>query len=146
MIGEALVALHGSGLAQFARGSSWFYPACASLHLLGAATLFGAIAMLDLRMVGLARGPAVDALEPLAVRMALAGGALCLITGAPMFAAGAVALSKNPVFLLKLACLVAAATNAYWHHTRRRAPARHGAVSLACWTIVLIAGSLSAYV
>ena len=41
MIGEALAALHGTGLAQFARGSSWFYPAMASIHLLGAATLFG---------------------------------------------------------------------------------------------------------
>jgi hypothetical protein len=146
VIAETLAALHGSGLAQFARGSSWFYPACTSLHVLGAATLFGSIALLDLRMMGAARGLALDALEPLAVRMALAGGALCLTTGMPMFVAGAVALSKNPVFLLKLVCLVAAAVNAFWHHAHRRVPARHGAVSLACWIVVLIAGSLSAYV
>lgn len=146
MIGEALLALHGSGLAQFARGSAWFYPAMAALHLLGAATLFGAIALLDLRMMGVARGLAIDALEPLAVRMALAGAALCVLTGAPMFAAGAVALSKNPAFLLKIVCVAAAALNALRYRAHRGASARHGAISLACWTIVLIAGSLAAYV
>jgi hypothetical protein len=146
VIGEALVALHGSDLAQFARGSTWFYPAMAALHLLGAATLFGSIALLDLRMMGAARGLALDALEPLAVRMALGAAALCVLTGAPMFAAGAIGLSTNPAFLLKLACVAAAAINAFWHHAHRRAPVRHGAISLACWTTVLIAGSLAAYV
>lgn len=146
MIGEALVALHGSDFAQFARGSTWFYPAMASLHLLGAATLFGSIALLDLRLMGVARGLSIDALEPLAVRMALAGAAICVLSGAPMFAAGAVGLAKNPAFLLKIACVVAAGINAGLRRARWAADARHGAVSLACWIVVLIAGSLSAYV
>ncbi|MCM0020373.1 MAG: hypothetical protein NBV67_10300 [Tagaea sp.] len=146
MIGEALVALHGSGLAQFARGSTWFYPAMAALHLVGAATLFGAIALLDLRLMGVARGLAIDALEPLAVRMALGGAALCVVSGVPMFAAGAVGLAANPAFLLKMLCVAAAGANAASYRARRGAPAPHGAVSLGCWIVVLIAGSLAAYV
>lgn len=146
MIGEAIAALHGSDFAQFVRGSTWFYPAMASLHLLGAATLFGSIALLDLRMMGVARGLTLDALEPLAMRMALGGAALCVLTGAPMFAAGAIGLSTNPAFLLKMICVAAAGINAILHRARWAAPARHGAVSLACWIVVLIAGSLAAYV
>ncbi|MFM7345254.1 MAG: DUF2214 domain-containing protein [Tagaea sp.] len=146
MIDAALAALHGSGLAQFARGSTWFYPAMAAAHLLGAATLFGAIALLDLRLMGVARALPLAALEPLAVRLALGGAALCVLSGAPMFAAGAVALAKNPAFLLKLACVAAAGANALAYRFRPAADARHGAFSLACWTVVLIAGSLAAYV
>lgn len=146
MIGEALVALHGSGLAQFARGSTWFYPAMAAFHLLGAATLFGAIALLDLRLMGIARAVALDALEPLAVRMALGGAVLCVASGAPMFAAGAVALAANPAFLLKMLCVMAAGLNAASYRTRRGVPALHGAISLGCWIVVLVAGSLAAYV
>jgi hypothetical protein len=146
VIGEAIVALHGSGLAQFARGSTWFYPAMAALHLLGAATLFGSIALLDLRLMGVARGLALDALEPLATRLALGGTTLCVVSGMPMFAAGAVGLAANPAFLLKLACVAAAGINAALHRARWAAPAKHGAASLACWILVLIAGSLAAYV
>jgi hypothetical protein len=146
VIGEALVALHGSDLAQFARGSTWFYPAMAAAHLVGAATLFGAIALLDLRLMGVARALALDALEPLAVRLALGGAALCVASGAPMFAAGAIALAANPAFLLKLACVAAAGLNAVSYRARRGVPAVHGAISLGCWIVVLIAGSLAAYV
>lgn len=146
MIGEALAALHGSGLAQFARGSSWFYPAMASIHLLGAATLFGALAVLDLRLMGFAPALPRAALEPVAVRLALGGACACAVSGAPMFAAGAIGLAANPLFQLKFAALAAAALNALAHHAHGAAPARHGAISLACWTIVLIAGVVSAYV
>jgi hypothetical protein len=146
LIGEAAAALHASDLAQFARGSAWFYPAMASVHVLGAALLIGAIALLDLRLMGFAKGVAVAALQPLAVRVALIAAAFCVASGVPLFAAGAISLIANPVFLLKLAALALAATNAALHHRSARAPALHGAVSLACWATVAVAGKLAVFV
>ena len=146
MIGEAAAALHASELAQFARGSAWFYPAMAAVHVLGAALLIGAIALLDLRLIGFAKGVAVAALQPLAVRVALIAAVFCVASGVPLFAAGAIALIANPVFLLKLAALVLAAANAALHHRGASAPALHGTVSLGCWAAVAVAGKLAVFV
>lgn len=146
MIGEAAAALHASGLAQFARGSAWFYPAMAAVHVLGAAMLIGAIALLDLRLLGFAKGVAVAALQPLAVRVALIAAAFCLLSGVPLFAAGAISLIANPIFLAKLAALGLAAANAVLHHRGAGAPALHGAVSLGCWATVAVAGKLAVFV
>jgi hypothetical protein len=146
LIVEAAAALHASGLAQFARGSTWFYPAMASIHVLGAALLIGAIALLDLRLLGVAKGIALDALQPLAVRVALIAAAFGVASGVPLFAAGAISLIANPVFLLKLAALGLAAANAVLHHRGDRSPALHGAISLACWATVAVAGKLAVFV
>jgi len=146
LIGEAAAAIHASELAQFARGSAWFYPAMAAVHVLGAALLIGAIALLDLRLLGFAKGIAVAAMQPLAVRVALIAAAFCVASGVPLFAAGAIALIANPVFLLKLAALALAGTNAAFHHFGDRAPALHGAVSLGCWATVAVAGKLAVFV
>ncbi len=146
MIGEAVAALHASELAQFARGSAWFYPAMASIHVLGAALLIGTIALLDLRLLGFAKGVAVTALQPLAVRVALIAAVFCVASGAPLFAAGAISLIANPIFLVKLAALVLAAANAALHHRGAGAPALHGAVSLGCWATVAVAGKLAVFV
>ncbi|MBN9497590.1 MAG: hypothetical protein J0H39_12610 [Alphaproteobacteria bacterium] len=146
MIGEAAAALHASELAQFARGSAWFYPAMASIHVLGAALLIGTIALLDLRLLGFAKGVAVAALQPLAVRVALIAAVFCVASGAPLFAAGAISLIANPIFLVKLAALVLAAANAALHHRGAGASALHGAVSLGCWATVAVAGKLAVFV
>lgn len=146
MIVEAAAALHASELAQFARGSTWFYPAMASIHVLGAALLIGAIALLDLRLIGFAQGVAVASLQPLAVRVALIAAVFCVASGVPLFAAGAISLIANPVFLLKLAALALAAANAVLHHRGDRSPALHGAISLACWATVAVAGKLAVFV
>jgi hypothetical protein len=146
LIVEAAAALHASGLAQFARGSTWFYPAMASVHVLAAALLIGAIALLDLRLLGFAKGIARAALQPLAVRVALIAAAFSVASGVPLFAAGAISLIANPVFLLKLAALALAAGNAAFHHRGDRAPALHGAISLCCWATVAVAGKLAVFV
>jgi hypothetical protein len=97
-------------------------------------------------LLGVAKGIALDALQPLAVRVALIAAAFGVASGVPLFAAGAIGLIDNPVFLLKLAALGLAAANAVLHHRGDRSPALHGAISLACWATVAVAGKLAVFV
>src|SRR5918999_1661786 len=51
----ALGALEGSGLGQAMRQWLWLYPSVEIVHIAGIALLFGSIAVLDLRLLGLSR-------------------------------------------------------------------------------------------
>ena len=60
--GGALGALEASGLGQAMRQWMWLYPAVETVHIVGIGLLFGSIAILDLRLLGLGRGIPVRAL------------------------------------------------------------------------------------
>ena len=55
----ALHALEGSGIGRIMRESLWTYPAVETLHIIGLATVFGTILVVDLRLLGLSRGMSV---------------------------------------------------------------------------------------
>ena len=139
------VALEQSGFAAAIRQSPWLYPAANVGHIVFLALFAGAIAVMDVRLLG---GLSATAPAPLLARtrnVALAALAGMAVTGSLLFSAEASHLALNPVFQLK-ALLVAAglinvATYQFW---ARRAvehlapgaamPARAkvtGAVSLA---------------
>lgn len=156
-----LVALETSGLGDALRRSVWLYPAVEILHILGIALLVGAIAGVDLRLMGV-RAPLLpaDALARLLLPVAVAGFALAVPTGFLLFMAEATALAGNPMFLTKLALVALALVNiAVFHRgvghrmaawgldARPPAAARAaGAASLALWVAVLACGRLIAYV
>ena len=48
-------ALEASGLGQAMRQWLWLYPAVETVHIVGIALLFGSIAVLDLRLLGVGR-------------------------------------------------------------------------------------------
>lgn len=150
------LALEQSAFAQLLRESLFLYPLANVLHVVAVATLLGAIAVFDLRMLGFGKGVPVAALARLA--LPVAGGALCLAvpTGAALFIAEAPAYLRNPVFLTKVALIVLAALNIVLFHgflaKRLRAAAEppplmraSAAASLSLWLAVLIAGRLIAY-
>ena len=53
---DVLAWLESSALGMFMRGSGpWTYPVVNLIHILGVATLFGAVLILDLRLLGVWR-------------------------------------------------------------------------------------------
>src|SRR5258708_22210269 len=101
------VALEQSGFAAAIRQSSWLYPAANVGHIVFLTLFAGAIAVMDVRLLG---GLSATAPAPLLARarnVALAALAGMAVTGSLLFSAEASHLALNPVFQLK-AILVAA--------------------------------------
>lgn len=159
-IDEALRWLEETALAEALRGGTWTYAAIESVHLLGLALLFGAIAALDLRLIGLSRSLSAAATARHLLPLAGFGFALSAVSGFLMFAADARALAGNTAFQLKLAFMILAGINAAAFHLgpfraivagngQRRPPLAAilmGLCSLLLWTAVVVFGRLTAYV
>lgn len=130
----------------------WAYPAFSVVHLIGLGALFGGLLVFELRALG-AR-PELDpgALARLAIPTALAGFALCAVSGAAMFATQPQELWVNPALRVKLALIAVAGLNAAWFHWRGgvRAEDRLGRwqclLSLGIWVAVIICGRWIAFV
>lgn len=149
----AASALEGSALAQGLRGAVWLYPLVNLGHVLGIALLFGAMTMLDLRLLGVWRTVPRDALARPAVPVAAAGFALAVATGVPMLSVKAGEYAANPWLWWKFAAIGCAGLNALLLHRSRAwrsggAGARvawAGAASLLCWLGAVAAGRMIAY-
>lgn len=150
--------LEASLLARALRAGPWVYPLVNLAHLLGVALLLGAIAVLDLRLVGLRRsGAPLAALARATVPVAGAGLALALLTGPALLVVQAREYAANPFLWIKFGAVAVALANlgalhrsAAWRGlesdgggTRRLAVG--GAVSLAAWLAAVSAGRMIAY-
>ena len=157
---EALAqALQASAWSEALRASVWLYPLVNTLHVVGIALLFGAIAPLDLRLLGAFRRVPLAPLAATLVPVATAGLLLALVSGALMFATRPLDYVAEPLFGLKLVLLAAAVLNALWlrrdSEWRRvgeasgEPPPRrwrwHGLLSLLLWLGVITAGRLIGY-
>lgn len=139
-------------LADWMRLSRWGYAVVNALHVLGIALLVGAIAALDLRLLGWRRQLALGALARLLQPVAIAGLVLALGAGALLFLADPADYAAMPLFRLKLVLIALAIGNALALNLgpglagaspRRRRLA--GALSLALWLAVLAAGRFLAF-
>jgi hypothetical protein len=114
--------LQGTALAARIRDSLFIFPLLESAHVIGLALVFGTIAVVDLRLLGLA------STERSVVRMASdtlkwtwAAFALTALTGSLMFTTNAVVYFHNAYFRTKIALLVLAGINALvFERTARR--------------------------
>lgn len=135
--------LEFSQLGDLARKSVWLYPAANTLHVLGAALLVGAILVYDIRILR-GREPPRTALV-----LSTIGLILLLVTGPTMFSTEASATGHNPIFLLKMAVILAALINVllYWlaGPVLPRLVRLHAFVSALVWTGALVLGRLIAY-
>ncbi|ATE63184.1 hypothetical protein [Rhizorhabdus dicambivorans] len=151
---EWTAALAATDLAQYLRHGRWSYAAVNALHILGIGLLVGAVAALDLRLLGAWRAiPLVHLSRPL-VPVAGAGLALAMATGLALFAVRAPDYAAMPLFAAKLALIAAGTLSAIGHHLRngrlldRASPAAlrlAGATSLLCWAGALSLGRLLAF-
>ena len=142
------------------RESIMFYPLVETTHVLTLCLFLGMIAMLDLRLLGLAlrRVPASQVAGRL-LPWAAAGFVVMVISGGLLFYSGPVRASRNIFFQVKMVMLVMAGLNAFVFHRgiyRKIAvwdqdavtPARAkvaGFLSLLLWAGVVVAGRMQAY-
>ena len=139
---DALAWLQSSALGMFMRGSGpWTYPVVNLIHILGVATLFGAVLILDLRLLGVWRRAPLPPITTVAAPVAMAGFGLAAASGVCLLAANALEYENNPVLLVKFSAIglglvnaIALRRTAAWraHATRdlsdseARRLARHG--------------------
>jgi hypothetical protein len=157
---DILASVQGSGLAAGLRGSTWLYPLVNAGHLVGIALLFGAIAPLDLRLIGLWRRTPLENLSRVLIPVAALGFALALICGALLFVAKATDYAGSTLFQIKMLMVALALANVLasallWRRRNSRSgdPAPRpvlaqrilGAASLAAWLAVIVLGRLVGY-
>ena len=151
--------VEATGLGRFMREALWAYPATEALHIVGIGLLFGSVAIVDLRLIGLGRRVPVSALAGFAVPWSLAGFVLAAATGLLMFTAHAAEFLTLPVFILKMGLILAGGINAAILHAGVLGDTRAwdigaatpwaakvaGALSIALWVGVVACGRLLAY-
>jgi len=156
-------AIEASSLGQAMRQWLWLYPGVEIVHITGIALLFGSIAVLDLRLLGLSRDIPAKRLAGHVLPWTAASFILIVPSGLMMFTAHASELIQSGVFVLKMSLILAAGLNAALFHAitfrtadvwdseeMRRLPpppsARlAGALSLLLWICVIACGRLLAY-
>jgi hypothetical protein len=139
--------------ANALNGPEWVFPMVESLHFIGMALSVGTIAIVDLRLLGIAmRQHNASELAADLDRWTWIGLALMLVTGPVMFSADAVNYHHNPAFQFKMASLSLALVFYFTLHraaTRAGTPSLlgklAGAVSLALWICVVVGGRMIAF-
>lgn len=109
---EILQALQDAGFAVALRRADTLYPFVNAAHILSFGLIVGAIATLDLKVLGAFRSVPLGQLAPPLSRVAAAGVVLTLITGFFLFSVQPTAYARNPAFLLKLALVALGVVNA----------------------------------
>lgn len=97
-----LIALETSELGTFIRQSIWVYPTANIAHVVAIALFAGAIAVMDVRMMGALSGSDPARIVRGARRAAIAALIAVLFSGAVLFTAEASHVALNPVFQIKM--------------------------------------------
>lgn len=158
---EALRWLEASPLGEFTRSLGvWSYGILNLAHILGIVMLFGAILLLDLRLLGAWRSIPLASLSRPTTTLAMAGFALAVLSGIPMISVKSTDYIGNPFLLIKFPAIALALVNVWlvhrsgaWkaHRARELAPrerlrlAGGAALSLAFWLTAITAGRMIGY-
>lgn len=153
MIEALLAGLGATAPAVALRTSLYAYPLVNAAHILSLAALFGSILALDLRLLGVAKAVALQPLAAFLPRVAAAGLAAAVLTGALLFLVQPVDYAGNPFFLAKVSLVAIGAAHAILVHRSRgwqvaRSPLGivtkrlrlSALVSLAIWSAAIVAG------
>jgi hypothetical protein len=158
-MGELLAALEASALARSLRESVWSYPLVNTGHILGVALLVGAIAPLDLRLLGAWRTQPLGPLWRVLSATAASGAVVAVVCGGLLFIVRATEYAQSSLFLGKMAVVAVGVANAI---ALRAFAARSGwlaaadvpiarrvrisaAISLGAWLAALLLGRLIGY-
>ncbi len=159
---ELMAWLESSMLAEFLRGLGiWTYGLINLVHILGIAMLFGAIVLLDLRLLGLWRSIPVATLARPTVPMAATGFALAIASGIMMLSFNTTEYHGNPFLYIKLPMVVVGLINVAvitrlpaWRRAMGGMAGKSsdrvvlplaGAVSLLIWLSVIVCGRMIGY-
>lgn len=141
--------LESTPVGAAVRQSIWLFPIVETTHTVGIVLMAGTIAVVDLRLLGVAlrREPVSDVLQQV-LPWTWAGFVLMFATGALLVASEAVKLYSSLFFRIKLALLIVAGVNMLVFHRSRSTPARAklaGALSLTCWIGIIAMGRAIGY-
>ena len=153
--------MQASTLGHFMRESNpWTYAIVNLFHVLGVATLFGSLVVLDLRLIGVWRRVPLATITDVAAPVATFGFSLAIFTGLGLFATKATEYVGNPFLYLKFPAIGLGLINVLvlsrltaWRDRATRELSRGervqlalaGLVSLTCWLTAIAAGRLIAY-
>jgi len=149
--------LEHSSLITSISNSKWMYPAVEVAHFFSLFVLVGTIAVVDLRLLGLAgRRQTVTELAEQLFPWTWAGLGLAVLSGFIMFAASATGFVANTQFLIKMAITVVAVVFAILVQRRTRQWDQPSGtpilakltaiVSLALWIgVILMAAEIANY-
>jgi hypothetical protein len=156
-----LAWLEGSMLGHAMRNSGvWTYGVVNLGHILGVATLFGAVVVLDLRLLGVWRTVPLPSIAGPTVPVATTGFVIAAVTGVALLATKATEYAGNPFLLIKFPAIAVALVNVAVVTSRpawkqmshpepapadRRTLAIAGAISLAAWLTAIGAGRMIGY-
>jgi len=160
LLQQACQTLYDSAFGTMLRESNNAFPVIESIHVLSITLVFGTIAVLDLRMLGILLRPiSIACVARNVFPLTWSGFAVSLASGFLLFWAEAAKMYSNPAFRAKLVLLALAGLNALIFHgtVYRRVGewkdlhvppwrARAAAIaSLALWSGVIVAGRAIAY-
>lgn len=158
-----LAWIEASALGHYIRDSGpWTYALVNLAHILGIATLFGSVLVLDLALLGVWRKSerSLPFVAAAAAPVAAAGFCLAVTSGIGLLASNATEYLGNPFFMVKFPVIALGLGNALairrstaWRalgtrdldpgETRRLA--WMGGASLVCWTGAIAAGRMIGY-
>jgi hypothetical protein len=154
-------ALQASALGHFMRESgAWTYAIVNLLHILGVASLFGSVLVLDLRLLGFGRRIPLAPLADATVPIATAGFVVAAATGVGLLVTKATEYVGNPFLAIKLPAIALGLLNVLvlrlspaWQARgvrelsgrEDRQLALMGGLSLVCWLTAITAGRMIAY-
>lgn len=159
---EWMAWLEASALAEFLRGLGiWTYGLLNLAHILGISTLFGAVVVLDLKLIGLWRSiPAAHLIRP-TVPLAAVGFVVAAASGIMMFSFNTTEYHENPFLYTKFPVIAAGLVNiaivqrlVAWKRAAaggepdpgdRTVLVISGALSLSIWTTVIACGRMIGY-
>lgn len=138
----------------------WFYqgeaydPFVRFLHVAAASILFGAILLVDLRLMGWRRTFGVRDLTDLALPWAIGGGIVAIVTGLALLLFDPIAVGVHTFFLPKMFLIAVGGLNAIGFHrwvriagvdgAQARAAFFAGGTSILIWAGVFLCAALNA--
>ncbi len=158
---DTLAWLEASALGHAMRNSGvWTYGLVNLGHILGVSSLFGAVLVLDLRLLGVWRTVPLPSIAGPTVPVATTGFVVAFLTGIALLATKATEYADNPFLFIKLPAIAAGMANVAVVTSRpawkamgvreptppeRRTLAVCGGVSLAAWLTAVGAGRMIGY-
>jgi hypothetical protein len=153
--------LQGSAVGHAMRDHGvWTYGIVNLVHILGVASLFGAVLVLDLRLLGAWRKVDLPAITQPTVRIATIGFVIAAASGVCLLATKATEYVNNPFVYIKFPAIALGILNvavlhslpAWKQHRMRELSAREqsklavmGGLSLFCWFTAITAGRMIGY-
>ena len=153
--------LQGSALGHAMRESGvWAYGVVNLIHILGVASLFGSVLVLDLRLLGAWRNVSIASIAQPTVPIAATGFAIAVTSGLCLLATRATEYAGNPFLYIKFPAIAAGLLNVVvltclpgWKARKARELSRReqsqlavaGGVSLVSWLTAITAGRMIGY-